>query len=693
MRAYAFAIIIGVITFIVVVVIALLVMSYLRKRKKRPALKTSFQRADAHKIKDEDRFRRSGNIAFNRGPDSKSRFYAFGAVIAVVFGTLAVRLWTLQVLSSSQYLDEANKNMTSEVTIPGVRGRILDRNQVELVTNRASIILSGKKAIADSRGLVHRLSLLLGVPKGVVRRNLLDDTAGVQADHVIATDVPMRVVAFIKEHPTLFQGVNIEQRIIRYYPFGALGAHILGYTGPITETELATLGTQDDFQYESGDTVGKNGAEFEFESQLRGTRGVRTYLVDSAGTPTELIKEDAPTVGSDVCLTMDARIQRETDRIILASITAAKGAGYQNASAGAIVCIDIKEGGILAASSYPTFNPTDLSGGISNDLWNQLNSEAAGNPLLNRALSGGYPAASTFKAFTSMTGLQHGVIQDDTEFYCAGLWDYWGKQWAKECWIYPGAHGSLPLEEAINQSCDSYFYNVGAAFFEQWDALPGPDVSKENVFQDGLKTWGFGNLTGIDLPNEYQGRVPDAAWKADWFKDTPEEAVWLGGNMADLCIGQGDLLVTPLQIANGYATLARKGAIKPHVFYKTIDNKGNTIVSAEQVPSDYQPDIDDKNHGRVLNGLERMIRRVGVFDVLPVTLAGKSGTAEVAGKDPYAWFVAFGPVEDPQYCVSCVIEEGGEGSVSAILGVLHTFAAIYNQDIGDYVTLAKTSER
>ncbi|MCL1890616.1 MAG: penicillin-binding protein 2 [Coriobacteriia bacterium] len=691
MNVYLIAAIIGISVFVVVMVVAIVAWFIYGKYKTDPVSGMSFERTGTYDMQDVNRLGRAGNMApLKGGPDRRGRFYAFGALVAVLFGTLTVKLWTMQVISSDKYSAEATDNMTRDVSTPAFRGRILDRNGVELITNRASIVLTCKKSILETRGLVHRLSLILGIPKGVLRRNIRNDAAGVQADRIIAHDVPMRTVAFIKEHPTLFEGVNIEKRTMRHYPLGNTAAHILGYTGPVTEDQLKSQITWDVVQFERGDVVGKDGAEYAFDRILRGVPGTRTYKVDSSGLPIELINEIEPTSGNDVCLTIDSKLQKETDRILMETIIAARSSDNDNARAGALICLDVKEGGVLAASSYPTFNPADLIGGISSDLWEQLTKKTSNYPLNNRVISGLYPAASTFKAFSSMAGLNFGVIQGDIHHECKGFWDKYGKEWGQRCWIYPGGHGWVGLEEAINHSCDIFFYNVGAEFHKRWYALP--DDEKEDVFQDYIRTWGFGQRTGIDLPGEGRGRVPTAAWKHDAFPDTPEESQWQPGDMTNMCIGQGDILVTPLQIANGYATIARREAVKPHIFHKVIDKDGNDVVSHKLEPDETQPEFSDAALNRVIDGLMRVVNREKIFSPIPVDIAGKSGTAEVAGKDPYAWFVAYGPVYDPEYCVACLIEEGGQGSSTAIMGVLHTFAAIYNKKLGAIVARKSESD-
>jgi penicillin-binding protein 2 len=550
--------------------------------------------------------------------------------------------------------------------------------------------VAAAKRVVDDPVRVHLLSLVLGLPKGVIRRALLDDSRGAQANRVIAADVPMSAVAFIREHQQLFEGVEVVERTVRTYPYGSLAAHVLGYIGPVTDVEL--LLPHEGIVYEGDDYIGKGGAEFSFESVLQGVRGTRTYRVDVDGNPLSLLDESPPHGGSDVCLTIDLELQQATDQIIADVIVSSHQKGFTSANAGALVCIDVEDGGILASSSYPTFEPEKLANGISDELWEELNREGSGYPLTNRVISGLYPAASTFKAFTSLAGLEHGIIAGDTHFNCTGSWEAYGERWAQRCWIYPNGHGYLGLEEAINQSCDVFFYNVGAAFFKRWDETP--DEEKTDDLQDFLKTWGFGSLTGVDLPGEIEGRVPTAAWKLETFSETPEDAQWRGGDMTNMIIGQGDILVTPLQIANAYAGIARGKMLKPHLFHQVLSGEGEVVVRSTPEDSEVQPAIDASHVGRVEDGLRRVITRTGgKFSELPVSVAGKSGTAEVANKDDFSWFVAFAPADDPKYCVACLVEQAGDGSSAAVLGVQHTLGALYGVDMGEIIVTQGSRER
>ncbi|MDR3307698.1 MAG: hypothetical protein LBS58_02210, partial [Coriobacteriales bacterium] len=314
MGALAFAILIGLLVFSAVLAIYFALRNQRRQKHSAAVVHRSFERASDRPAEGSGPVRRTGDMNQRKRGEGRGRFYTFGILIGAVMGTLAVKLWTLQVLASDQYVLAATENMTSSVSLPAIRGRILDRNGNELVGNRPTLVVLGKKSVADNRSVVHRLSLILGVPRSIVRRNLLDDTQGVQADRMVAQDVSMRAVAFIKEHPTLFDDVSVESRTVRSYPYGTLAAQVLGYVGPASEADLASTG--EDNPIESGDIVGKDGAEYSFERLLRGIHGTRTFKVDADGNPAEIVGEVGGTSGDDVCLTLDLELQQATDKIL-----------------------------------------------------------------------------------------------------------------------------------------------------------------------------------------------------------------------------------------------------------------------------------------------------------------------------------------------------------------------------------------
>jgi len=617
---------------------------------------------------------------------NRLRFYIFGILTGTIFSSIVAKLWSLQLLSGDYYTELAEINRTSSVAIPAIRGRLLDRKGREMVGNRPTLIVTAPRSVADDRNLVHRLSLVLGIPSGVIRQKLLDDRLEMTAQRVLATDVSMRAAAYIQSHPHLFEDITVKDSAARYYPFDSRAAHVLGYIGPVTADELKAAG--DDSELTGEDFIGKTGAEYAFERYLAGKKGQLVYKRDVYGAPTALLQEIPPVNGLDVCLTIDLDLQRATDKILREIIASARENGWKYCDAGALVAMDIEDGGILAMSSFPTYNPEAFTNGISQDLWDQLTSTEANNPLMNRVTTGRYPAASTFKAFTSLAGFHAGLIDDHSTCYCTGYWDYYGTQWGWRCWIYEwGGHGLLDFEESVNQSCDVFFYDLAAAFYERWEVLEEDVLERENELQEYLRSWGFGSVTGLDGLGESAGRVPDAAWKREVFADTPEDYDWWPGDMTNMIIGQGDLLVTPLQICNGYAGIARRKMLKPHIFHRTLDVHGNTLESYDVRESDQQPEFEEKDVLRLEEGFRRVVARNGwPFNEFPVTILAKTGTGEVAAeadKGTCAWFVAYAPADNPKFCVASVIERAGTGDSSAMQAVQHTLAAIYDVDIGE----------
>jgi len=705
-------IIVGTVVFLITLSTLTFVFFYRKKKRSHKVFSNSVGRTIKPDANDKNGVRKAEIFKNPDKREGRSRLYVFALVVAGILGTLAMRLWSLQLINPEHYIKLAEDNMKAEVSIPATRGRILDRYGRELVGNRPSLSIVAKKSVTANPIVIHMLSLILGIPKGIIRKNILDDTGGAQADRTIASDISMQAVAFIKEHHSLFSEISVVERTVRTYPFGSIAAHVLGYIGPVTEAELVL--PHPGISYEGGDLVGKSGAEYAYENSLQGIRGIRTYKVDVSGNPLEVLGEAPPKNGFDVCLTIDIDLQRETDRIIRDVIESSHHRGYPYANAGAIVCIDIEDGGILASTSYPTYYPSEFIDGISTERYAELNHIDASYPFTNRVISGQYPAASTFKAFTALAGLEYGIVESNTHFYCNGFWESYGKEWGQRCWIHPYGHGYLNLEEAINQSCDIYFYNIGDSFWRRWvdppraeenennDAEEGdpadatsPAAVEENPLQERLRSWGFGRTSGVDIGGETAGRVPTPLWKSRAFANMPEEAQWRPGDFTNMCIGQGDLLVTPLQLANAYAGLARRKMIKPHYFHSVLDDKGAPIVQAKVEEMEDQPPINEYHIQRVENGLQRVIwRSGGHFNRIPVSIAGKSGTAEVyAAKADFSWFVAYAPVENPKYCVACVVEQAGDGSSAAILGVQHTLAAIYGVNLGEIVVYQGSRER
>ena len=461
---------------------------------------------------------------------------------------------------------------------------------------------------------------------------------------------------------------------------------MLGYAGTISQEELAKSNSA--HSYESGDIVGKDGAEQAFESYLQGDRGVKRVEINAAGDVVGTVDTVDPVQGNDVRLTIDAKVQKVAEQALQKAFADAARAHYDNAAAGAIVCLDANTGEVIAMASAPTYDPAEFIGGVSSDTWERLTDEENEYPLSNRCIAGLYPAASTFKGFTGLAGLEYGYADNHSVWDCKGTWTGFGKAWPQKCWNLDG-HGHIGFHKGIVESCDVVFYEIAKRFYY----YKGSDT----VLQEYLQTWGFGSKTGVELPGEQEGRVPTPQWKKEYNRDAPESQAWQPGDVSNLIIGQGDLLVTPLQIACGYAGLATGTVPKPVLLHSVIAADGKTVVvdGARFQGSTLSPSYKEKNLQIMRRGFEGVVSEGSVKDVfkgMGVTAAGKTGTGEVAGKDNYAWYVGYAPASKPKYVCACIIEQGGSGATSAAPAVRSVLAKALGKD-AKHVSGASTHER
>ncbi|MEI7813398.1 MAG: penicillin-binding protein 2 [Coriobacteriia bacterium] len=608
----------------------------------------------------------------------KPRFAVLGFVVLAVLGLLLARIWTLQVLDGPAYAKQANDNHVREVTTEAPRGRILDRNGRELVTNRPTMAVVVAPSSINDEKLLARLSTVLNMPVADIKERVASVKLAPLASRTVAIDVPMSAVAYISEHETEFPGVEVRTQAVRKYPQGSLAAHVLGYAGEVSQSELELP----DSPYQYGDIVGKAGAEKSFEKVLQGDRGRQLVEVDAKGRQQTVILNGEPVAGRDVVLTIDSKVQAVTEKALAQAMEDAHKAKFPKARAGAAVAIDIKTGEILAMASLPTYDPELFLGGISEKNWQMLTSKDSEFPLTNRAIMAQYPAASTFKAMTGLAGLEAGFTSPGSTYDCKGIWTGMGEQWKKYCWDHAG-HGNETFMEGIRDSCDTVFYEIGYRFYRD----------KGEKLQKFARRFGFGADSGIDLPGEVSGRIPDAAWKASYNENYPEYQQWLPGDTVNLAIGQGDLLVTPLQLLDAYAGIANGGKVmKPHVIKQVLDAQGTPILSTS-------PEVafDSKTSQGNLSTMKTALASVtkdgtgkGAFVGFPVAVAGKTGTAQVTGKDDMALFVGFAPVEKPRYAVVVVIEEGGHGGSVAGPAARQILAACLGQKI-EHVTATDAS--
>ena len=600
-----------------------------------------------------------------------------------LFAVLAFRLWFLQILSGDQYVATAANNRVREVAVEAPRGVIYDRNGRILVENRAGLSVGllpmdmpdPDREPAEFQKEIAGLAQLLEVTEADLMKAYQRAKKDPYMTYTIKDDVAENtVVAYLKEHSLEYRGVQVEKSFLRHYPFRSLATHLLGYVG---EASQADLDREQFATLKGGAHIGKDGVERTYDLFLRGTDGKKTVEVDASGRPKQFLEDVAATSGSNLVLTIDSELQQAAENAIVEGIQRAHQGGFVNAAGGAVVALDPRTGEVLALASYPDYDPSLWVGGMSSDRFAELTAEEAHYPLFDRAVNGLYPAASTFKPFVAAAALDAGLVNPDTIFSCNGTFKAAGQTW--KCWNTEG-HGDLNLIAAIEQSCDVYFYNLGNLFYQQTSP----------VLQNGVRRFGFGQTTGIDLPGETtKSRVPDKDWKRDNGK-TELDKLWKPGDEINLAIGQGDLLVTPMQMAVALSAVANGGTVwVPHLGLQIKDASGNVI---HQFEGDQRPELGIS--ADILSAIRRGMRLVtsdptgtahGAFLNFPVAVAGKTGTAEKKPDDDYALFMGYAPADgnkEPEIVVVALIEQGGFGSSIAAPVVRRVMEAYFHTQSG-----------
>lgn len=592
------------------------------------------------------------------------RLGVLAAVVIILFSVLGFRLWFLQVLSGDSYIQLADNNRLRTVTVEAPRGVIYDRNGVPLVENRAGLSVGVLPMDLTSEDTVlPRLAELLEMSEADVRAKVEAGRKNPYIVTVLKEDVgESPVVDHLLERRLEFPGVRVEKRYVREYPYRARATHILGHVGEISaeELELERFRT-----LQPAARVGKDGLESVYDNFLRGVDGERTVEVDARGRPKRELQVKQPLAGKNLVLTIDHVVQEAAEGAVAAGLERAHANGFEEAAAGVVVALNPKNGEILAMTSYPDYDPSLWVGGMKQADWDQLNAKEAHDPLFNRATKGLYPAASTFKPFVALAALNSDLVSSDFRIFDPGGFKIGQQRW--KCWDEDG-HGEVGLVESLAVSCDTYFYTLGEKFYHQ----PAP------VLQEGLREFGFGQPTGIDLPDEKEGRVPDKDWKRK-AGQTEEDKLWKPGDDVNLSIGQGDLLVTPLQLAAAFAALANSHVdeatgrvmldlLVPRLALQITDAAGNAEKQFETERRS-QIEVDPNDLALVREGLRQVIsNRSGTahaaFVGFPesISVVGKTGTAEKEPEDDYAWFMGYAPADDPEILVVALIEQGGHGS-------------------------------
>jgi penicillin-binding protein 2 len=622
---------------------------------------------------------------------ARVRFLAL--FVVVMFVALSARLWFLQVLASDQFRSQASRNSVRVVQTVAPRGKIVDDHNNVLVGNRPSltVLVNRQRLGSQSSVVLPRLSSLLKIPEWQLRQSLNTDQYYSYTPVPVAFDVSKPQWLYIESNQSLFPGVSVESLPVRTYPNGRTAAHVLGYTGQISSQQLKDPAYAG---YEPGDIVGKAGVEQVYEKYLQGTKGVRKYLVDASGQNLGPIgTEQQPVQGDTLHLTLDLKAQQIAEESLKLGMQNARNyvdssqGGLLKANAGAVLVMDPNTGAIVAMASAPSYDPRLFTGGITQQQLDKLVSPGSNQPLINRAIQGLYPPGSTYKPFVAAAALQTGIANENGVYSCPATYtaptDTTGQQTVFHNWTTQNL-GTMSLSEALIVSCDTVFYQFGYDFYTK---LPSEPLQRD------LGTFGFGKPTLVDLPDEQPGVVPTPEWIHKMHHQNPTafpRNTWYPGDDIQMGIGQGDTLVTPLQIATAYSAIANGGKIcQPHLASELtgpgLSNKGKPIdppcrgklpFTAGQLSYIRNALTQVPMHGTAAPAF-------GGFPFSQVWVAGKTGTAEKIGQQNYSWFAAMAgkTPNHADYVIVSLVEQGGHGATTSAPIVRRVIEGLYGLNL------------
>ena len=592
---------------------------------------------------------------------------AWGAVgfLFLIFAGLSVRLWYLQVVQGSELFAAAQANRVRRVPLAAPRGLILDRKGRVLATSRTThsvcvvpaALPSAKRDPKGRERVLSTLGFLIKQSPAQIEAAITkarDEGGAHMYDPIrILEEAPYELLTRIEENkPRLGPAVLVTDDLRRFYPNGSLAAHVLGYTGRVSVRELeenkALLEEGEEGVRELGfdDSIGKLGVERSYDAVLSGERGAKQYLVDSRLRPVSSLPSLPETPGRTLQLTLDADLQR-----------AAEGALKKARNSGAVAAVDVNTGAVLALASNPTFDPNlfSLRGARGKEAYQELVANPK-KPMLFRAVSSRWPPGSTFKMITAAAALENNVVDSRTAWSCGGglrLGRFFG------CWSTHGA--GVNLSKAMSHSCDVYFYQASLR-------MGNPESTGPTYLASVARRFGLGSKTGIDLPIDNAGLIPDPAWRREFNRSRPDLQRWFPGNTLNMSIGQGDVLATPLQMALATAAVANGGwKLKPHLLGAIRDERGRALEGARTQRESVR--VSSESLRLIREGMRAVvIKGTGKAIALPhVAIAGKTGSAEDANHAlPHAWFVAFAPYDKPRIAIAAIVENSGHGSENAV---------------------------
>jgi penicillin-binding protein 2 len=634
-------------------------------------------------------------------PKLARRVALLGGLVVIGFAALVGRLWALQVLAGPHYAARAQANQVRTIRVEAPRGQIVDRNRNVLVTNRPVTAVelwpSGlpnvyARRVAELRELAHVTRVNV---RQLTRLILARHRAGDMLDPIVVRpEAPTAMLTYLQERAADFPGLTLARSYVRRYPHGDLATQLLGYVGQISQPELQTLGKSG---YAPGDVIGQTGIEATYNTYLFGVPGAARVHVDSLGRPRSArTLTTQPQPGQTVRLTIDAGLQIAAQKALQYGIQTARNGGEWAADGGAIVAMSPRDGSILALASSPTYNPSVYTGRVTTRALKAQGLVGASAmeknyPGLDRALDATYPPGSTFKPLTAIAALQEHLIKPYAFYPCTGK--YVAPE-DKSHHVFhnwdPLVNQGMDLPTALAYSCDTYFYRVGNTFWQ----LP---KDRGQPLQKWARAFGFGQATAMDAGPDVPGLVPTIGYKHHRFTRQSDptnwriDRLWKPGDSINLAIGQGDLLVTPLQMTRFYAAIANGGKlVTPHVLLNVENPNGTLVPTTPPAAPRPIPGLDAANLKVVKQGLyegthDSFGTSYGVFGNFPYPIAGKTGTAQkivtlpgYTGEQDQSWWCGYGPANDPKLVVCAVIENGGHGGTAAAPAAERVFAKFFH---------------
>ncbi|MEV2200871.1 penicillin-binding protein 2 [Streptomyces fradiae] len=657
-----------------------------------------------------------------RTPRVQIRLIVIQVLVFSLLLTLLGRLWYLQIRNGDEYTDAARSNHVQQVVQPAVRGTILDARGVPLADNETRLVVSASRTelmrMKDrGKGVLTRLAGVLGMtPKEVMDKVRLCDSETPQPcwngspyqPIPVTDDATTQQALQIRERAEDFPGITAEPTAVRRYPAPgrARTAQVLGYLSPVTDEEIEKA-KDTDSPFLRSDQVGRSGIERTYDKALRGKAGVTRYEVDKLGRVLGQVENDPTVPGSTLVTSIDARVQAVAEyelhqamKTVRKEVDRVTGRPYK-ADAGAVVVMESKTGRVVAMASQPDYDPNVWVGGISGKEYAKFTSKDSNYPLLNRAIQGQSPAGSVFKVVSASAAVRAGYPFDN-RYNCSASYSLGGRSFAN---FESKGHGPITLGDALKYSCNTVFYALG---HKEWQRDGGlkPRKDAHDWFYRTAREFGFGSETGIDLPNEVTGRIPDRQWKQRfweankdaWCKqgkkggDYVQQIAYencLEGNQLkafdsiNFAIGQGDVLITPVQLATAYAAISNGGTLyEPTVGKAVISPDGKKIEQIEPKASGRLP-VDAQTIKDLDKGLRSVVEpggtaawRFGGWPQDKIPMRAKTGTAQVYGKQTTSWFATY----TDDYTIVMTISQGGTGSGASGPAVRNIYDALYGLD-------------